>query len=174
MGICSIGDCNASSAARGWCTKHWARWRHHGDPNVVLKPGPKRGICSIDGCRKPHRAKGYCQAHYLRFIRYGDPLLITRRSAGSGSIHGGYIRIYQPEHSLASSKGYVYAHRIALFDAIGDGEHLCWICGRMVTWDHDYPRHSDGLVVDHLDRDRLNNNPKNLRPSCGYCNLHRH
>lgn len=34
-GICSLPDCGGSVKARGWCNKHWRRWRKHGDPNIV-------------------------------------------------------------------------------------------------------------------------------------------
>jgi hypothetical protein len=29
---CSIEDCESSSYVRGWCVKHYERWRAHGDP----------------------------------------------------------------------------------------------------------------------------------------------
>ena len=42
---CSISDCPTDSFARGWCHKHYERWRKHGDPNTVLR-----------WKRKPYRA----------------------------------------------------------------------------------------------------------------------
>lgn len=36
---CSIPDCNNRHLARGWCQKHYTRWRKHGDPLVTLNPG---------------------------------------------------------------------------------------------------------------------------------------
>lgn len=30
--ICSIDGCGAKPIARGWCSRHWQRWRNHGDP----------------------------------------------------------------------------------------------------------------------------------------------
>lgn len=33
---CTIEGClNTNIAARGWCWKHWRRWRRHGDPEAV-------------------------------------------------------------------------------------------------------------------------------------------
>lgn len=32
MSLCSIPGCGGKLRARGWCQKHWKRWRKHGDP----------------------------------------------------------------------------------------------------------------------------------------------
>ena len=31
-GTCSIPGCGRETIARGWCWRHWKRWRRHGDP----------------------------------------------------------------------------------------------------------------------------------------------
>lgn len=35
---CKIVDCPHLSASRGWCAKHYYRWRTHGDPSISLVP----------------------------------------------------------------------------------------------------------------------------------------
>ncbi len=35
--ICKIEGCENKVKTRGWCVKHYTRWRRHGDPNIVLK-----------------------------------------------------------------------------------------------------------------------------------------
>lgn len=36
MGVCVVADCNSSTTARGWCNKHYKRWRTYGDPLVTV------------------------------------------------------------------------------------------------------------------------------------------
>lgn len=37
--MCSIVSCHGDVSARGWCEKHYYRWRRHGDPLTVRKTG---------------------------------------------------------------------------------------------------------------------------------------
>lgn len=34
--ICSIEGCDKPRLARGWCSRHWQRWKAHGDPCYEL------------------------------------------------------------------------------------------------------------------------------------------
>lgn len=64
-----------------------------------------------------------------------------------------------------------WEHRWVLFQKIGSGEHECHWCGRIVSWDFEYPEGGDmALIADHLDGDTLNNDPGNLVPACNTCN----
>jgi hypothetical protein len=59
--------------------------------------------------------------------------------------------------------GREYEHRIVLRAVIGGDPHPCHWCNRMLAWGVD-------LHVDHVDHDKLNNDPRNLVPSCQPCN----
>jgi len=109
-GVCSFLGCNDPHLGLGWCSKHYTRYRRHGDPGVNLQPrtgatracpscGKKRsksrlGVCRAcwryalpkwigclaEGCPEPHASKGYCTKHAHRVRRYGDPDIVRLRS----------------------------------------------------------------------------------------------
>lgn len=83
---CTVQGCeNVGNIRRGYCNKHYRRWRRHGDP---LGGGPEQNReenretttvrvekqCSVEGCSNVLLAQGLCSAHYGRWARYGDPL----------------------------------------------------------------------------------------------------
>lgn len=67
---CSIDDCDRPKKARGFCQKHYLRWREE-SPD---REGPS---CAIEGCGKNVLARGWCNTHYHRWHRHGDPLYVT-------------------------------------------------------------------------------------------------
>lgn len=75
MRACKIDGCDGKHKAQGLCTRHYARLRRNGDPNVVLRSRLNGDLneCSVDGCDKPPTRRGWCRAHYLRWQRHGDP-----------------------------------------------------------------------------------------------------
>lgn len=75
--LCTIDDCTNVHYARGWCMKHYTRWRSHGDPTIVkrrlqdyvVKPRP---CCAVDGCDLIVHGLGYCNRHYRRLKSTGS------------------------------------------------------------------------------------------------------
>jgi hypothetical protein len=85
---------------------------------------------------------------------------------GSYVDHYGYrILTGQQGHPLACRNGELKEHRRVLYEKIGPGTHNCWICGKELGWDQ--------IIPDHLDENRLNNDPDNLAPACRKCNWDR-
>lgn len=44
---CSVEECPRTSATRGWCDKHYRRWKAHGDPTKTLRPQLVRGSVKL-------------------------------------------------------------------------------------------------------------------------------
>ena len=125
--------------------------------------------CDVEGCTNPPRSRGsrYCECHYYRLRRIGCLELPAHPPAKVGA--DGYIIDYDRARTKFHRQ-----HRRVLFGKIGPGQHPCYHCGKVVSWEKVYPKSLDGLVVDHLDFDKKNNDPSNLVPSCALCNLRRH
>lgn len=105
---CKIDGCSNLLVARGWCSKHYKRWRKHGTPNYVAStksPMPcsvfgctskqekrqwcekhyrqhliaSNPPCSIDGCNRNAEKRGWCNKHYRRWQKSGHPETGNRR-----------------------------------------------------------------------------------------------
>lgn len=77
-----MDGCAKESRGRGLCATHWARWRKHGDPDVVKRSGVDFNLasfCSVDGCDRKVQAHGYCSMHLTRWQKHGDPLIVGER-----------------------------------------------------------------------------------------------
>lgn len=97
---CSVDECGGPARTRGWCDKHYRRWRRHGDPLVILQPtAGERFWAKVD---KSSRC----------WIWTG-----ARSSTGYGNVwHGGR---YRPAHRVAFE---------LLIGPIPDGLHLDHLC----------------------------------------------
>lgn len=70
--LCSVDACETKVVARGYCAKHWRRWRKYGDPAVVMQ---KKNTCSVSECGRFVKGHDLCNLHYQRFLKYGSPLI---------------------------------------------------------------------------------------------------
>lgn len=131
-----------------------------------------RSICVVETCDKDSESgyrSGLCAMHRARQARHGsfeDPRPKPLRKRVKG-----YWAVLDPSHPLTMpATGYVAEHRMVLWEKLGPDAQPCHWCGRVVEW---LTPHPDGLVVDHLDGSRDNNDPGNLVPSCSPCNVAR-
>lgn len=87
--MCIIDGCDAPAITRGWCTKHYYRWRRHGDPLALATrtpppPPPVKPLaqCAVDGCEATAQTRGWCSTHYAHWRHHGSPV-VTDDGMGS-------------------------------------------------------------------------------------------
>jgi len=68
---CTVEGCSNEVVARGWCGKHYRRWKRHGstEPTRMSNQGKE---CSVPGCGNPASKKALCAMHYTRQWLHGD------------------------------------------------------------------------------------------------------
>lgn len=124
MRTCSVDGCDLPHKGKGYCTKHWERFRRYGDP---LGGGtfryPRPAECTVEGCFSEVSGGGLCHKHYIRLRIYGD--------VNGGKFHhsderrdwhaaeSGYVVRYEPGNPNSGSNGYVYQHRHVMSEMIG-------------------------------------------------------
>ena len=126
---CSIAGCGDGALARGWCNKHYKRWRKYGDPTELVR-NFQGGQCQVDGCDNKPSSLRFCPKHRYRFVRYGDPHDIgnAERARAERELRpptrtidaNGYARLY-------IDRRWVYEHRHvweAAHGPIPDGYHV--------------------------------------------------
>ena len=123
--------------------------------------------CSVDGCEREssYKAANLCQKHYFRIRRSGSTELQEKNRKLRYVTTGGYISLYMPDHPLANKGNVVFEHRVVMWPIVGEGCRPCEICGKPQTW--------KTCHVDHIDENRQNNDPSNLRILCRGCNVKR-
>lgn len=121
--------------------------------------------CSIQSCPNKHLSKGFCMKHYYRYKRGQSILGKSRFDRRPAIISDGLVKI-----ELGNKRGYTF---VDLEDTYvdkynwsldGHGYPCSYIDGRIVKLHQMIIGKSpSGFVIDHIDRDKLNNHRSNLR-----------
>ena len=75
--ICSVKDCTRPHIARGFCQKHYSRWRW--GEGLVSKSGSP--VCIEDGCSEPSFRQSRCKPHHNMKRREWDSARRERKRA---------------------------------------------------------------------------------------------
>lgn len=159
---CKIEGCENRSEARGWCKKHYMRWRTTGDPESATEVRvSNRGLCKIQGCERQAVTRGWCTAHYGRWQKYGDP------EAGGPLREPKKITVRQlcawPEgcKELERSRGFCAAHynrvrHSAKYESLLPAKFRAERC--MVP-ECGLPQYANGFCRNHYEQARHGNDP---------------
>lgn len=131
---CSIDGCERLAIARGWCLKHYKRWRNNGDPNICKRIKAYNCECSVSDCKRPARTHRMCKIHADRYFRRGRLHTVIRKR-GTGSIDGKYKKFTINGKSIRE-------HRL--------------------VWEKHNGSIPEGYVIHHKDGNGLNNSIENL------------
>src|SRR5262245_8612145 len=71
LAVCSVDGCERWAVARGWCRRHYARWKRTGQ--LEARPWERQGVCTVDGCERQAWSGGLCEMHRWRLREHGDP-----------------------------------------------------------------------------------------------------
>ena len=123
--------------------------------------------CSVEGCNNKHYAKGYCNKHYLQIKRHGK-IFKSYRDDNDFIIYDDYAEIIlrdRDTNEVARSKidiedideikKYKWCYDAINGYVVNSKYHM-----RLNRYLMNCP---DDLVVDHVNRDRLDNRKDNLR-----------
>lgn len=135
---CSVMGCSKKSHARGYCSVHYGKLRHHGDP---LWNPPEKPTCQVAELYGPCGGKtwalGLCAVHYAMMRTRGTTVRV-RRKRGTGTLkvqktkrslrpeghsieNRGYILEIRRGHPNATKKGYVRQHVYVMSEMLGRG-----------------------------------------------------
>ena len=75
MRICEVKNCGGKHCARGYCQKHYYRYKQYGNPLGSREDFKNKGKkCKIEICENDATRKEMCDKHYRKFMKYNDPL----------------------------------------------------------------------------------------------------
>lgn len=137
MPLCSVSGCGRSSRVKGFCFKHYLRWRAHGDPQTVLRV--HNAACEAPGCECRAKRRGEDRKRFFCAAHWADDVLQRRRAAadqrtrtcancGAGFIPKVYNRVTycSRDCSFEHRKRFTEYRRAARREA---SARVCEVCG---------------------------------------------
>ena len=127
---CSVAGCDKSVLARGWCSRHYQRWKSHGDPSVMLRKENRAGTINGDGYVVFELGgRGAVSEHVL----IAEKAIGRRLPSGAEVHHVDQNKINNAPSNLVICPSRAY-HRLlhmrteALLACGNANARKCWIC----------------------------------------------
>jgi len=73
--MCSVENCRDTLYAKGFCLKHYRKFKKYGDPLAGRVYNKNKRYCLVADCKNDGDFGGYCFSHYSKIRKYGDPLV---------------------------------------------------------------------------------------------------
>lgn len=120
-----------------------------GNPYALVSPAccPVPDQCSVDGCERTVECKSLCAMHAQRFRRYGDPLFVTPEATRRANNREAQLARFEPEQIKETT----YRKRHGRHEHRVVAEQML---GRPLM---------EREIVHHIDGNRHNNHPSNLK-----------
>ena len=167
---CSVEDCENKIYSKGYCKKHYNRVWLHG---YLKSPKKYPKKCKVEGCDGVHRALGYCDWHYGHYMRYGEPLVNSRKRHEDNEIIDNkdgtsYVLMYD-------NKGIYKEKTLVDTEDVPKILKYKWCANRSkyvrgpLNFNVPLSRYlldcidDDKILVDHINRNTLDNRKSNLR-----------
>lgn len=115
-----------------------------------------RDICSIDDCDRPKASRGWCRKHYQRWQRNGDPL-VRKRSTSDQPLLERILNGLDVGDCWEWTGWRLHGHGII-------GWKYKRVFVHRAIWEELVGPIPDGMVIDHLCRNRACANPDHLEP----------
>lgn len=176
MKTCTIDGCQSRVNAKGYCHRHYRRFRLYGDPLAPSRLGPRgappvSNPCAFAGCEKVGKTtKGYCPTHYMRLLRHGDAATVLPvGKIGKGRVkHPMYGAWLQMINRCQNPNNGSYPNY---------GGRGIRVCDRWKSDFHNYladmGERPDGMTLDRIDPDG-NYEPENCRWADALTQRHNH
>lgn len=120
--------------------------------------------CKVEGCNNKHHAKGYCGKHYAQIKTYGKILDRTKYDPNEIVIHEDYAEII-----LLNIKSEEIGRALIDLDDIEKAKLYKWRLSAGYAHNDTISLHRlimnapKGVVIDHINRNKLDNRKCNLR-----------